>query len=115
MPARTRSTWSGHKSGPWRPAAHEFAVLVVMELEYCRQQFFIRSRTTSLSQNIYHNWTVAMAWGGAESLQGWYVYDDDKVARINKRAQAFRRRVQRFAERSGLSKELGGPWFAEDL
>ena len=23
MPARTRSTWSGHKSGPWHPAAHE--------------------------------------------------------------------------------------------
>ena len=31
-----------------------------------------------------------MAWGGAESLKGWYVDDDDKVARINRRAQAFR-------------------------
>jgi len=59
------------------------AVLVVVELEYCRQQFFIRVRHTSLSQNIYHDWTVAMGWGGAESLKGWYVDDDDKVARIS--------------------------------
>ena len=85
MPARTRSARSGHKSGPWYAAAHELAVLVVMELEYCRRQFFIRVRTTPLSQNIYHDWTVAMVSGGAESPKGWYVYDDDKVARINKR------------------------------
>ena len=115
MPARTRSARSGHKSGPWYAAAHELAVLVVMELEYYRRQFFIRVRTTPLSQNIYHDWTVAMVWGGAESLKGWYVYDDDKVAWTNKRAQAFRRRVQRFAKRSGFTKELGGAWFAEDL
>ena len=37
MPARTRSTWSRHKSGPWHPAAHELAVAVVVELEYCRR------------------------------------------------------------------------------
>ena len=84
MPARTRSTWSGHKGGPWHPAAHELAVLVVVELEYCRQQFFIRVRHSPLSQNIFHDWTVAVAWGGAESLKGWYVSDEDKVARINK-------------------------------
>ena len=83
MPARTRSTWSGHDSGPWHPAAHELAVVVVVELEYCRKQFFIRVRTTSLPQNIYYDWDVAMAWGGAESLKGWYVSDEDKVARIN--------------------------------
>ena len=65
MPARTLSTWSGHRRGGWHAAAHELAVLVVVELEYCRQQFFIRVRPTSLSQNIYHDWTVAMAWGGA--------------------------------------------------
>ena len=56
-----------------------------------------------------------MVWGGAESLKGWYVDDEDKVARINKRAQAFRRRVQRFAKRIGFGKEIGGPWYAEDL
>ena len=56
-----------------------------------------------------------MVWGGAESLKGWYVDDEDKVARINKRAQAFRRRVQRFAKRSGFGKEVGGHWYAEDL
>ena len=115
MPARTCSTWSGHKSGPWHPAAHELAVLVVVELEYCRQHFFIRARTISLSQNIHHDCTVAMAWGGAESRKGWYVDDEDKVARINKRVQAFRRRVQRFAKRSGFGKDFGGPWYAEDL
>ena len=105
MPARTRSTWSEHKSGPWHPAAHELAGLVVVELVYCRQQFFIRARPTSLSQNIYHDWTVAMAWGGTESLKGWYVDDDDKVARgINKRAQAFVRRGQRFARSYGFGR-----------
>ena len=115
MPARTLSTWSGHQRGGWHAAAHELAVLVVVELEYCRQQFFIRSRRTSLSQDIYHDWTVAMAWSGAESLKGWYVDDNDKVARINKRAQAFRRRVQRFATRHGFGREVEGSSFAEDL
>ena len=95
--------------------AHELAPFVVVELGYCRQQFFVRVGTTPLSQNIYHDWTVAMAWEGSESLKGWYVDDDDKVARINRRAQAFKRRVQRFAKRSGLTKELGGARFAEDL
>ena len=79
MSARTRSTWSGHKSGPCHPVAHELAVLVVVELEYYRQQFFIRASTTSLSQNIHHDYTVATAWGGAESLKGWYVDDESKV------------------------------------
>ena len=115
MPARTRSTWSGHQSGPWHAAAHELAVLVVVELEYCRQQFFIRVRPTSLSQNIFHDWTVAMAWGGAESLKGWYVDDDDKVARINRRSKSFRERVRRLAMRYGFSKELGGSLYAEDV
>jgi len=95
--------------------AHELALLVVVELEYCRQQFFIRVRPTSLSQDIYHDWTVAMAWSGAESLKGWYVDDNDKVARINRRAQAFRRRVQRFAARCGFERANGGSCFAEDL
>ena len=115
MPARTRSTWSGHQSRGWHAAAHELAVLVVVELEYCRQQFFVRSRHTSLSQNIYHDWTAAMVWGGAESLKGWYVDDDDKVARINKRSQAFRQRVRRFSASYGFGRELGGSCFAEDL
>ena len=56
-----------------------------------------------------------MVWGGAESLKGWYVDDDDKVARINKRSQAFRQRVRRFATRYGFGRELGGSCFAEDL
>ena len=115
MPARTRSTWSGNNSGPWHAAAHELAALVVVELEYCRQQFSIRSRHTSLPQNIYHDWTVAMGWGCAESLKGWYVDDDDKVARINKRSRAFRQRVRRFAASYGFGRELGGSCFAEDL
>ena len=108
MPARTRPTWPGHKSGPWHPTAHELAVMVVVELEYCRKRFFIRVRTASLSQNIYHDWVVAMVWGGAESLKGWYVSDEDKVARINKRSKAIRQRVQRFAARNGLGKKIGG-------
>ena len=115
MPARTRSTWSGHQSGGWHAAAHELAVLVVVELEYCRQQFFIRSRHTSPPQNIYHDWTVAMGWGGAESPKGWYVDNDDKVARINKRSQSFRQRVRRFAASYGFGRELEGSCFAEDL
>ena len=115
MPARTLSTWPGHRRGGWHAAAHELAVLVVVELEYCRQQFFIRVRRTSLSQDIYHDWTVAMAWSGAESLKGWYVDDNDKVARINRRAQAFRRRVRRFAKRHGFGKEVGGSSYAEDV
>ena len=41
MPARTLSTWSGHQRGGWHAAAHELATLVVVELEYYRQQFFI--------------------------------------------------------------------------
>ena len=56
-----------------------------------------------------------MAWGGAESLKGWYVDDEDKVARINKRAQACRRRVRRFATRNGFGGEFGGSSYAEDL
>ena len=108
MPARTLSTWSGHQRGGWHAAAHELAVLVVVELEYCRQQFFIRARTTSLSQNIYHDWTVAMAWGGAESLKGWYVDDDDKVARINRRAQAFRDECGGSRSVMGSEKRLEG-------
>ena len=115
MPARTRSTWSGHKSGPWHPAAHELAVLVVVELAYCWRQFFIRVRPTSLSQNIYHDWTVAMVWGGAESLKGWYVGDDGKVARINRRSRAFRERVRRFAMSYGFGRESEGSSYAEDL
>ena len=115
MPARARSTWSGHKNGPWHPAAHELVVLVVVELEYYRKQFFIRVRPTSLSQNIYHDWTVSMVWGGAKPLKGWYVDDDDKLVRINKRAQAFRRRVQRFARSHGFGREFGGSSYAEDL
>ena len=115
MPARTLSTWSGHQRGGWHAAAHELAVLVVVELEYCRQQFFIRVRTTSLSQNIYHDWTVAMAWGGAESLKGWYVDDDDKVARINRRAQAFRQTSAEVCERHGFGREVGGSSYAEDV
>ena len=87
----------------------------MVELEYCRQQFFIRARTTPLSQDAFHDWTVAMVWGGAESPKSWYVNYEGKVARINKRAQALRRRVQRFTKRSGLGKEIGGPWYAEDL
>ena len=103
MPARTRSTWSGTEWTLARSGARVgglggggVGVLPATVLHPCK--------TTSLSQNIYHDWTVAMAWGGAESLKGWYVDDDDKVARINKRAQAFRRRVRRFAKRSGLRK-----------
>ena len=115
MPARTRSTWSGHKSGPWHPAAHELAVLVVVELEYCRQQFFIRARPTSWSQNIYHDWTVAMVWEGAEPLKGWSVDDEDKVARINRRSKTFRERVRRFAMSYGFGREFGGSCYAEDL
>ena len=49
-----------------------------------------------------------MAWSGAESLKGWCVDDEDKVARINKRTQAFRRRVRRFAARNGFGKKVGG-------
>ena len=45
-------------SSPWHPASHELAVLVVVELEYYRRQFFIRSRPPSLSQNIYHDWVA---------------------------------------------------------
>ena len=71
--------------------------------------------TTSPAMNIYHDWTMAMVWGGAESLKGWYVDDDDKVARINKRAQAFRRRVQRFSRSYGFGREFGGSNYAEDL
>ena len=115
MPARALSTWSGHQRGGWHAAAHELAVLVVVELEYCRQQFFIRVRRTPLFQDIYHDWTVAMAWGGAESLKGWYVDDNDKVAQINRRAQAFRRRVRRFAKRRGFGKQVGGSSYAEDV
>ena len=115
MPVRARSTWSGHKSGPWHPAAHELAVLVAVELEYCRQQFFIRVRSTSLSQNIYHDWTVAMVWGGAESLKGWYVDGEDKMARINRRSKTFRERVRRFAMNYGFGREFGGSSCAEDL
>ena len=89
---------------------------MVVELEYCRQQFFIRVRPALLlSQNIYHDWTVAVVWGGAESLKGWYVYDDDKVARINRRSKAFRQRVQRLAARNGLGRTSVGSCFAEDL
>ena len=88
---------------------------MVVALGYCQQQFFIRSRPASLSQNIYHDWVVAMVWGGAESLKGWYVSDEDKVARINKRSKAFRQRVQRFAARNGFGREFGGSCFAEDL
>ena len=55
-----------------------------------------------------------MVWGGAESLKGWYVDDDDKVARINRRAQAFRRRVRRFATSYGFGREVGGSSYAED-
>ena len=89
--------------------------MVVVELEYCRQQFFIRVRPTSLPQNIFHDWTVAMVWGGAESLSGWYVDDDGKVARINKRSKAFRQRVRRFAMSYGFGREEGGSSYAEDL
>ena len=70
MPARTRSTWSGRKSGPWHPAVHELAVAVVVELEYCRQQFFIRVRPAPLSQNAFHDWTVAMVWGRRGIAEG---------------------------------------------
>ena len=56
-----------------------------------------------------------MVWGAAKSLKGWYLDDDDKVARINKRAQAFRRRVQRFARSYGFGTGFGGSSFAEDL
>ena len=87
---------------------------MVVELEYCRQQFFIRVRTTPLSQNILHDWTVAMAWGGAESLKGWYVDDDGKVARINRRSKVFRERVRRFAMSYGFGREAGGSSYAED-
>ena len=100
MPARTRSTWSGHKSGPWHAAVHESAVLVVVELEYCRKQFFIRVRPKPLSQNTFYDWAVAVAWGGAESLKGWYVDDDDKVARINKRSKSIRQRVRENFEKN---------------
>ena len=115
MPAGTLSTWSGHQRGGWHAAAHELAVLVVVELEYCRQQSFIRARPTSLSQKIYHDWTVAMAWGGANSLKGWYADDNDKVAQINRRSKAFRERVRRFAMRYGFGKEVGGSSYAEDV
>ena len=83
-------------------------------MEYCGQQFFIRARHTSLSQNIFHDWAVAMVWGGAEPLKGWYVDDDDKVARINKRSKTFRQRVRRFAISHGFGREFGGPSYAED-
>ena len=56
-----------------------------------------------------------MGWGGAESLKGWYVDDDDKVAQINKRSQSFRQRVRRFAASYGFGRELEGSCFAEDL
>ena len=115
MPVRTRSTWSGHKSGPWHPAAHVLAVLVVVEPEYCRQQFFARSRPTSLSKSLFHDWTVSIVRGGAESLRGWYVDDDGKVARINKRSKSFHQRVRRFAMSYGFGRELGGSSYAEDV
>ena len=42
--------------------------------------------------------------------------DDGKVARINKRSKAFRRRVRRFAMSYGFGREFGGSCFAaEDL
>ena len=50
-----------------------------------------------------------------ESLMGWYVGDDDKVARINKGSEAFRQRVVRFAMSYGFGREFGGSCFAEDL
>ena len=56
MPARTRPTWSGHKmSGPWHPAAHELAVLVMVELEYYRQQFlsvYLGKKDTSVAGHL---------------------------------------------------------------
>ena len=87
----------------------------MVELAYCRRQFFIRVRPTSLSQNIYHDWTVAMVWGGAESLEGWYVDDDGKVARISRRSSAFRERVRKFAMSYGFGREFGGSRYAEGL
>ena len=94
---------------------HELAVAVVVELEYCRQQFFVRVKPVPLSQNAFRDWAVAMVWGGAESPKGWYVNNEDNVARINKRSKAFRQRVQRFAARKGFGREVGRPCFAEDL
>jgi hypothetical protein len=41
--------------------------LVVVELEYCRQQFFIRVRRTSLSQNILFTTGVWRWYGEARN------------------------------------------------
>ena len=115
MPARVHSSWPVLQSGPFHQAAHDLAVLVVVELEFHRQQFFIPSRATSIQQSIYHDWVVAMAYSGASTLSGWWINDEAKVERINKRAAAFRRRVQRFATARDLGKEVGGANFAADL
>ena len=106
---------SGIKSGTWHPTAYQLAKLVLIELDFYKHLFFVPTKSTSLSTNIYYEWMVHMTWDGCREWKDWWVTDEGKLDVITKRSAAFKWKVTRFATAAGIGRKSHGDKSASDL
>lgn len=110
MPARVHASSSAPQRA-WHPIVENLCDIVLTELKFCDQLFKTPQGATKLLQD----WAVDIVWHGADKVRDWWVTDEEKSAAADKRAAAFRRRIQRISDSEGITALIGGPRPASDL